>query len=172
VLFSIAQPKTQIVLNIGTRPWESSSAQNILKNIFNLRTGRTTRTVVQFTTGDSALYYLQYYMNGTTLAGWTVDEWLTRMCTNLQLEEGAADTSYAAYAAVTGPQVITLTNERKPATPTVTCQEPASLTVGGTTLQLSAGSVRYLDFHLEGGATQVTVESAGPVAIIYQEGSL
>lgn len=169
---SIAQPKTQIVLNIGTGPWESSSAQNILKNIFNLRTGRTTRTVVQFTTGDSALYYLQYYMNGTTLAAWTVDEWLTRMCTSLQLEEGAEATSFEAYTAATGPQALTLANERKPVTPTITSQKPVALTVGGATFQLSAGATRVLDFHLEGGATQVTVESAGPVAIVYQEGSL
>lgn len=169
---SITQPKTQIVLNIGTAPWESSSNQNLLKNIFNLRVGRTTRTVVQFTTGDSALYYVQYYMNGTTLAGWTVDEWLTRMCPNLQLEEGTTDTSYEAYAAATGPQVITLANERKPATPTIVCQEPTALTVGGSTLQLPAGATRSLDFQLEEGATQATVESTGPVAIIYQEGSL
>lgn len=170
---SIAKPTTQIVLNIGTGPWESTTKPNILRNIFNLhQTGRTTRLVAQFTTGNSALYYFQYYMNGKTRANWTVDEWLTRMCTNLQLEEGANTTTYAAFVSVPGPQVITLTNDRKTAIPTITCQESTKLTFGSTTQNMNSGTHKVLDFRLEEGETEVTVESTGPVAITYQEGSL
>lgn len=170
---SIKKPTTQIVLNIGTGPWESTSKPNILRNIFNLhQVGKTTRTVVSFTTGDAALYYLQYYMNGTTLANWTVDEWLTRMCVNLQLEEGVGATAYEPYAAAAGPQRIMLANERRPVTPTITCQKPTVLTFGGATLEMSAGTNRFLDFQLEGGTAEVTVDSTGAVAITYQEGSL
>lgn len=170
---SIAKPTTQIVLNIGTGPWESTSKPNILRNVFNLhQTGRTTRLVAQFATGDSALYYLQYYMNGATRANWTVTEWFTRMCANLQLEEGFNSTTYEAFKAATGPQAVTLENERKLAIPTVTCQEVTELTFGGTAQQLNAGTHKILDFQLEAGTTEVTVESTGAVAIIYQEGSL
>ena len=170
---SIAKPTTQIVLNIGTGPWESTSKPNILRNVFNLhQTGRTTRLVAQFSTGDSALYYLQYYMNGATRANWTVNEWFTRMCANLQLEEGFNSTAYEAFNAVTGPRVVALENERKTAIPTFTCQEPTELTFGGTTQQVSAGTYKFLDLQLESGTTEVTVESTGAVAIVYQEGSL
>lgn len=170
---SIAKPTTQIVLNVGTGPWESTSKPNILRNIFNLhQTGRTTRLVAQFTTGDSALYYLQYYMNGATRANWTVNEWFTRMCANLQLEEGFSSSTYAAYTAVAGPQKVALANEKKLAIPTITCQEVTELTFGGTTQQLNAGVHKILDFQLESGSTEITVDSTSPVAIAYQEGSL
>lgn len=170
---SIKKPTTQIVLNIGTGPWESTSKPNILRNIFNLhQVGRTTRLAVSFTTGDSALYYIQYYMNGATRANWTVDEWLTRMCANLQLEEGVGATTYESYAAAAGPRRVTLANERRPATPTITCQKPTVLIFGGATLEMAAGTHQTLDFQLESGATEVTVDSTGAVAITYQEGSL
>lgn len=170
---SIAKPTTQIVLNIGTGPWESTSKPNILRNVFNLhQTGRTTRLVAQFTTGDSALHYFQYYMNGKTRANWTVDEWFTRMCANLQLEEGANTTTYEAFEAVTGPQAVALENDRQTTIPTITCQEPTTLQFGGTTRELAAGVHKFLDFQLESGTTEVTVESTGAVSIIYQEGSL
>ena len=170
---TIAAPTTQIVLNIGTGPWESTSQPNILRNIFNLhQTGRTTRTVVQFTTGDSSLYYIQYYMNGSTRANWTVDEWLTRMCSNLQLEEGTAATRYEAFAAVAGPLEIAMINDRRPTVPTLICQEATALTFGGTSVKLSAGTHKILDFQLTEGETRITLQSTGPVAITYQEGSL
>lgn len=170
---SIAKPTTQVVLNIGTGPWESTSKPNILRNVFNLhQTGRTTRLVAQFTTGGSALYYLQYYMNGATRDEWTAGEWMTRMCTNLQLEEGSASSVYEAYTATEGPLIMALLNDRQTTTPTIICQEPTTLTFGGATLGLDSGTHKILDLQLEEGITEVTLESTGPVAIIYQEGSL
>lgn len=170
---SIEKPTTQIVLNIGTGPWESTSKPNILRNVFNLhQIGRTTRTAVSFMTGDSALYYIQYYMNGKNRLTWTVDEWLTRMCTNLQLEEGSAATAFEAFAPVAGPQTIALENDRRTIVPTITCQEVTMLTFDGTTAQMDGGVHKILDFQLEAGMTEVAVDSTGPVAITYQEGSL
>ncbi len=168
---SIAQPKTQIVLNIGTDVWVTTSIPNVLKNIFNLRTGRTARTAVSFTTGEGSLYYLQYYMNGANLTTWTVDEWLTRMCTNMQLEEGSTATTYEPYVAQPEKEVILL-NDRKTVVPTIICSGSTTITVGGRSYSVNAGTHKILDFQLKEGETLVQFNGTGAASIIYQEGSL
>lgn len=168
---SIAQPTTQIVLNIGTDVWVTTSTQNILKNIFNLRTGRTTRTAVSFTTGEGALYYIQYYMNGANPTTWTVDEWLTRMCTNMQLEEGPTATTYEPYTAQPEKEVILL-NDRKPVVPTITCSGETTILWNGGSYTMNTGAHRLLDLQLEEGETQITLQGTGAAHITYQEGAL
>lgn len=168
---SIAQPKTQIVLNIGTDVWVTTSIQNVLKNIFNLRTGRTNRTAVSFTTEGGSLYYLQYYMNGANLTTWTIDEWLTRMCANMQLEEGPTATAYESFIAEPEKEVILL-NDRKTVVPTITCSGETTIATDAGSYVLDAGTHKILDFQLEEGETRVTLRGTGAASIVYQEGSL
>lgn len=70
------------------------------------------------------------------------------------------------------PQVITLENEAKVVTPTVTVEEEAQLTLNGNTFTLSAGNHKVIGMELQPGINEVTATGSGSIVIEYQEASL
>jgi hypothetical protein len=100
----------------------------------------------------------------------TVDDYVDY--TNLQLEVGPHASEYEKYTAASGPVVCNLLNERKPVVPTIVCTGETTLTMGGTSVVLNAGTHKILDFEFLEGTNQATLEGTGAASIIYQEGAL
>lgn len=90
--------------------------------------------------------------------------------TEAQLEPLRA-TEYEPFTVETEKEV-TLLNDRKMAVPTITCSAETNIRVNGNEFVLNAGTHKILDFQLEEGETQVTLQGTGAVHITYQEGSL
>jgi hypothetical protein len=67
---------------------------------------------------------------------------------------------------------VILLNDRKVVVPTVVCSAPTTITVGGGTYSVNAGTHKILDFQLEEGETRVQLTGTGAASIIYQEGAL
>lgn len=91
--------------------------------------------------------------------------------TNLQLEPIRA-TEYEPFTPVTDALPITLLNDRKSVVPDIICKGETTLTTAAGTYKLNAGTHKILDFQLEEGETQVTLQGTGAAYITYQEGSL
>jgi hypothetical protein len=68
-------------------------------------------------------------------------------------------------------QVILL-NDRKPVVPTITCTAETTLSVASRSYTLNAGAHKVLDFLLEEGEVQITLNGTGAAHITYQEGAL
>ena len=110
-------------------------------------------------------------MNGRTLNTWTVDEWLTRMCTNLQLEMSGVATDYEPYEAIATKDII-LTNGRRTVCPTIFCTGAAAIDAVGAEFNIGEGTHKILDLQLKEGETPVTVSGTGAITFVYQEGDL
>lgn len=94
-LDKIGTPLSQIVLNVGYDIWESPQNHYILSNIFNVTNAQNNPKQVTFTTTNQSVYYLQYYENGHTTSNANMSQWFTRICNNIQLEEGNLKSIYA-----------------------------------------------------------------------------
>ena len=90
--------------------------------------------------------------------------------TNLQLEPLRA-TTYEPFVAVPDKEVILL-NDRKAVVPTITCSGETTITLGGASYTVNAGTHKILDFQLEEGETRVQLTGTGAASITYQEGAL
>lgn len=70
---------------------------------------------------------------------------------------------------------ITLTNEAKPAIPSITVPSATTLRWGGSIVELPAGTFRSLDIELQAGENVLEAKLAsgtGTIVITYQEGTL
>lgn len=90
--------------------------------------------------------------------------------TNMQVEPLQA-TDYEPFTVAQEKEVVLL-NDRKAVVPTITCSAETTLITAAGTYMLNAGTHKILDFQLEEGETQVTLQGTGAAYINYQEGSL
>lgn len=90
--------------------------------------------------------------------------------TDAQVEPLRA-TAYEPFVVEPEKEVLLL-NDRKPVVPTITCSAETVLGVAGASYAVNAGTHKILDFQLEEGETQITLQGTGAVHITYQEGSL
>lgn len=120
--------------------------------------------VSTFNSGDHTEVAVLLYSDSATADG--VYEF-----TNIQLEPVQA-TEYEPFAPVTDALTITLLNDRKSVVPDIICKGETTLTTAAGTHKLNAGTHKILDFQLEEGETQVTLQGTGAAYITYQEGSL
>lgn len=67
------------------------------------------------------------------------------------------------------PVEITLTNARKPVSPTITCTGNTKLVFDGIEYNFSAGTCKILDIQLKEGETTVSASGTGIVTFEYQE---
>lgn len=74
--------------------------------------------------------------------------------------------------AVSGTQVITLTNGRKRAVPMITTTAPMTIEYGGGTWTNSAGTYTIPELELTHGVNTVTVTGTGTITFTWQEGEL
>lgn len=74
--------------------------------------------------------------------------------------------------AVDGTQVITLTNGRKRAVPTITTTAPMTIEYGGGSWTNSAGTYTIPELELTHGENTVTVTGTGTITFEWQEGEL
>lgn len=77
-----------------------------------------------------------------------------------------------SFALSNTEQSIVLVNRRKAVVPVITVTDAATITFGGVTKQLTAGSYKVLDFQLKPGNNAFTVSGTGTITFTYQEGDL
>lgn len=78
-----------------------------------------------------------------------------------------------SYALTTAAKTIYLTNGRKTVAPTITCTaDNTSVSIGGATYKLNAGTHKILDIQLKQGVNQLSVSGSGTITFTYQEGEL
>ena len=70
------------------------------------------------------------------------------------------------------PQTVILKNNRMSTVPTITTTKDTTITFGNATLEMNAGTHKFLNIYLKQGENPITVESEGVVSITYQEGAL
>lgn len=70
------------------------------------------------------------------------------------------------------PQTVILKNNRMSVVPTITTTKDTTIVFGNATLEMNAGTHKFLDIYLKYGDNPITVESEGVVTITYQEGAL
>lgn len=73
---------------------------------------------------------------------------------------------------VNGSKSIVLTNGRMSVVPTITTTSNTTIIFGDATLEMNAGTHKFLDVYLKQGENPITIESDGTVTIKYQEGAL
>lgn len=73
---------------------------------------------------------------------------------------------------VEGSKSIVLINNRMSVVPTITTTANTTITFGDATLEMNAGTHKFLDVYLKQGENPITIESDGVVTITYQEGAL
>jgi len=116
-----------------------------------------------FNSGDHTELYVLFYSDAAADQG--VYEF-----TNAQVEPLQA-TDYEPFTVVPEKEVVLL-NDRKSVVPTITCSAETTLTTAAGTYMLNAGTHKILDFQLEEGETQVTLQGTGAAYSNYQEGSV
>lgn len=102
---------------------------------------------------------------GTSKAGDYIDY------TNLQLEIGGRATDYEPYTVVS-PQLINLTNDRRPVCPMITAHGEVNVSHNGASYALSDGIYKLPDILLKAGATPLQVSGTGAVAFTYRKAVL
>jgi hypothetical protein len=110
-----------------------------------------------------------YSNNGTKISELTKGDYVDY--TNLQLEIGGKATDYEPYTVVS-PQLISLTNDRRPVCPTITVQGEVSVLHNGASYALSDGVYKLPDILLKAGATPLQVSGTGAVAFTYRKAVL
>lgn len=78
-----------------------------------------------------------------------------------------------SHALSTTAKTIVLTNGRKTVSPTITCTaDNTSVSIGGATYKINAGTHKILDIQLKQGTNQLSISGSGTITFTYQEADL
>lgn len=119
-----------------------------------------------------------YYLGRLTVKKYKTDGLLrqitvTATCHPYKLKQQA--TTLGPASLTTTSRVLTLTNDRKPAVPTITVTAETTIVWNGSSYAVSPGTHKMLDFELREGLNtfQASVTSGtGSITVVYQEGAL
>ena len=84
-------------------------------------------------------------------------------------------TTLGPASLTTTPRVLTLTNGRKPAVPTITVTADTTIVWNGRSYSVAAGTHKILDFELREGLNTFhasVTSGTGSITVVYQEGAL
>ena len=112
-----------------------------------------------------------YYLGRLSVNGYKADKMLRQIAIDFRVQPYKYKKDVTEVV-VEGSKSIVLINNRKSVVPTITTTTNTTITFGNVTLEMNAGTHKFLDIYLKQGENPITIETDGVVTITYQEGAL
>lgn len=112
-----------------------------------------------------------YYLGRLSVKDYTANKMLRQITIDFRVQPYKFKRDVTEVV-VEGSKSIVLINNRKSVVPTITTTANTTITFGDATLEMNAGTHKFLDIYLKQGENPITIESDGVVTITYQEGAL